>query len=171
MGGPDCWPAAEDAPSRKENTAAARGRSSDVRIAATGSASSVLRAEGQESGAGRWLEIPVPTPSFHEDAPLCRLGVPDLPRDITPTRLARLWTARAQPSLRLRRISVGQRFGAGPRGSKGGAIYQFETQRPVGVAGGVGAGGVGGLDQGCGDLGEAGQGRRLDLHHVRFVPV
>ena len=35
----------------------------------------------------------------------------------------------------------------------------------------MGGGGVGRLDQGCGDLGEASQRRHLDLHHVRCVAV
>ncbi len=74
-------------------------------------------------------------------------------------------------SLSLRRIGVGPGFGAGPQGSKRVPIYQLEAQRPVGVTGGVGRGGIRRLDQGRGDPGEAGQGRRLDLHHVGCVTV
>ena len=57
-------------------------------------------------------------------------------------------------------------FGAGPRGSWDGPGDQFEAEGPVGIARGVGTGGVGLSDQ-CGrDLGEAGQRWRLDLNDV-----
>jgi len=73
----------------------------NARIAATGSASTVLRAQGQESGAGRWLELSVPTLSFFEYAHLCGLAVPDLSKEVIPTRLAQLSTAQAEEVLDL----------------------------------------------------------------------
>ncbi len=74
---------------------------SRARVVATGSASTLLRGQGQESGAGRWLEVSVPTLSFYEYAHLCNLAVPDLPRSIVPTRLPDLRPSQAEEILNL----------------------------------------------------------------------
>ncbi|MDR1134607.1 MAG: ATP-binding protein [Clostridiales Family XIII bacterium] len=50
---------------------------SDVRLAATGSASPVLEKGASDSGTGRWRVLKVPTMSFYEYCEL--LSVPDLP--------------------------------------------------------------------------------------------
>lgn len=51
----------------------------DTRIIATGSASPALMKGNQESGAGRWSVIQVPTMSFYEYCGLLKIDLPQLP--------------------------------------------------------------------------------------------
>ncbi len=53
----------------------------DTQVVATGSASPALIKGNQESGAGRWSVIPVPTLSFYEYCELLKLDRPELPED------------------------------------------------------------------------------------------
>ena len=59
----------------------------DTKMVATGSASPVLIKGSQESGAGRWSAIQVPTMSFYEYCELLNLDRPDLPDDLKITPL------------------------------------------------------------------------------------
>ena len=56
-------------------------------MVATGSASPVLVKGSQESGAGRWSAIQVPTLSFYEYCELLNVDRPDLPDDLKITPL------------------------------------------------------------------------------------
>ena len=53
----------------------------DTQVVATDSASPALIKGNQESGAGRWSVIPVPTLSFYEYCELLKLDRPELPED------------------------------------------------------------------------------------------
>jgi len=57
------------------------------KIAATGSASSLLAVHGAETGVGRWVDIKIPTLSFYEYCELKKVPMPVLPTDIKPTQL------------------------------------------------------------------------------------
>ena len=59
----------------------------DTQVVATGSASPALIKGNQESGAGRWSVIQVPTMSFYEYCELLELDKPDLPVDLKPTQM------------------------------------------------------------------------------------
>ena len=59
----------------------------DTHAVATGSASPALIRGNQESGAGRWSVISVPTMSFYEYCELLNLERPDLPKDLKVTPL------------------------------------------------------------------------------------
>lgn len=59
----------------------------DTKVVATGSASPALIKGNQESGAGRWSVIPVPTMSFYEYCELLDLERPELPSDFKPTQM------------------------------------------------------------------------------------
>lgn len=59
----------------------------DTQIVATGSASPALVKGNQESGAGRWSVIQVPTMSFYEYCELLNLDRPNLPKDLKVTPL------------------------------------------------------------------------------------
>ncbi|HIV80957.1 MAG TPA: ATP-binding protein [Candidatus Avanaerovorax faecigallinarum] len=59
----------------------------DTKVVATGSASPVLVKGSQESGAGRWSAIQVPTLSFYEYCELLDVDRPDLPDDLKITPL------------------------------------------------------------------------------------
>ena len=60
----------------------------DTRVVATGSASPALIKGNQESGAGRWSVIPVPTMSFYEYCELLDLERPELPENFfKPTQM------------------------------------------------------------------------------------
>ncbi len=59
----------------------------DTHIVATGSASPALMKGSQESGAGRWSVIRVPTMSFYEYCELLELDRPDIPKDLKVTTL------------------------------------------------------------------------------------
>lgn len=59
----------------------------DTKMVATGSASPVLIKGSQESGAGRWSAIQVPTLSFYEYCELLNVDRPDLPDDLKITPL------------------------------------------------------------------------------------
>lgn len=59
----------------------------DTRVVATGSASPALMKGSQESGAGRWTVIQVPTMSFYEYCELLGIDRPDLPEDLKITSL------------------------------------------------------------------------------------
>lgn len=58
-----------------------------IKIMATGSASPVFSDKITESGLGRWTIIHVPTLSFYEYCELLNIEVPDLPKDLKPTRM------------------------------------------------------------------------------------
>ena len=62
----------------------------ETRMVATGSASPVLIRGGQESGAGRWSVIQVPTLSFYEYCSLIGKGDIDLPKSLKPTAFGSL---------------------------------------------------------------------------------
>ena len=59
----------------------------DTQVVATGSASPSLIKGNQESGAGRWSVIQVPTMSFYEYCELLELDRPTLPKDLKVTQL------------------------------------------------------------------------------------
>ena len=54
----------------------------DTQVIATGSASPALIKGNQESGAGRWSVISVPTMSFYEYCALLDLDLPQIPEDL-----------------------------------------------------------------------------------------
>lgn len=57
----------------------------DTKVVATGSASPALVKGSNESGAGRWSVIPVPTLSFYEYCALIGIKGIDLPKNLRPT--------------------------------------------------------------------------------------
>ena len=59
----------------------------DTQVVATGSASPALIKGNQESGAGRWSVIPVPTMSFYEYCELLNLDRPELPKTFKATQM------------------------------------------------------------------------------------
>ena len=59
----------------------------DTHIVATGSASPALMKGNQESGAGRWTVIQVPTMSFYEYCELLNLDRPQLPPSLKITQM------------------------------------------------------------------------------------
>ena len=59
----------------------------DTQVVATGSASPALIKGNQESGAGRWTVIRVPTMSFYEYCELLELARPELPQNLKITLL------------------------------------------------------------------------------------
>ena len=62
----------------------------DTHVVATGSASPVLVKGNQESGAGRWTIIQVPTMSFYEYCELLGLEQPELPDGFKATNMLRM---------------------------------------------------------------------------------
>lgn len=59
----------------------------DTRVVATGSASPALIKGNQESGAGRWTVIQVPTMSFYEYCEILDLDRPELPKNLKITQM------------------------------------------------------------------------------------
>ena len=59
----------------------------DTNVVATGSASPALIKGNQESGAGRWTVIQVPTMSFYEYCEILDLNRPDLPKTLKITQM------------------------------------------------------------------------------------
>ena len=59
----------------------------DTNVVATGSASPALMKGNQESGAGRWSVIQVPTMSFYEYCEILDLDRPDLPKGLKATQM------------------------------------------------------------------------------------
>ena len=59
----------------------------DTNVVATGSASPALMKGNQESGAGRWTVIQVPTMSFYEYCELLNLDRPQLPKTLKMTQM------------------------------------------------------------------------------------
>jgi predicted AAA+ superfamily ATPase len=59
----------------------------DTQVVATGSASPALIKGDQESGAGRWTVIQIPTMSFYEYCELLELARPELPQNLKITLL------------------------------------------------------------------------------------
>lgn len=59
----------------------------DTHVVATGSASPALMKGNQESGAGRWSVIQMPTMSFYEYCELLDLNKPELPKDLKTTQM------------------------------------------------------------------------------------
>ena len=57
------------------------------RMAATGSASPVLKKKAAESGAGRWTVVQAPTMSFYEYCELLDVIRPEIPENVKPTSL------------------------------------------------------------------------------------
>lgn len=62
----------------------------DTNVVATGSASPALIKGNQESGAGRWTVIQVPTMSFYEYCELLNLDRPKLPDTLKMTQMLRM---------------------------------------------------------------------------------
>ncbi|WP_232336775.1 ATP-binding protein [Planococcus lenghuensis] len=62
----------------------------EYKIVATGSASPLISSKINESGAGRWTQIKVPTLSFYEYIELIRVPKPVLENGIKPTSLVQL---------------------------------------------------------------------------------
>ena len=62
----------------------------DTNVVATGSASPALMKGNQESGAGRWSVIQVPTMSFYEYCEILDLDRPDLPKGLKATHMLRM---------------------------------------------------------------------------------
>ena len=62
----------------------------DTQVVATGSASPALIKGNQESGAGRWTVIQVPTMSFYEYCEILNLDRPELPKDFKATQMLRM---------------------------------------------------------------------------------
>lgn len=62
----------------------------DTHVVATGSASPTLMKGSQESGAGRWSVIPVPTMSFYEYCELLDIDRPELPETLKITPMLRM---------------------------------------------------------------------------------
>lgn len=62
----------------------------DTKVVATGSASPALIKGNQESGAGRWSVIQVPTMSFYEYCEILNLDRPELPKKLKVTGLLRM---------------------------------------------------------------------------------
>ena len=62
----------------------------DTHVVATGSASPALMKGNQESGAGRWSVIQVPTMSFYEYCEILDLDRPEFPRSLKPTHMLRM---------------------------------------------------------------------------------
>ncbi len=59
----------------------------DTRVVATGSASPALIKGNQESGAGRWTVIQIPTMSFYEYCEILNLYRPELPKNLKMTQM------------------------------------------------------------------------------------
>ena len=62
----------------------------DTNVVATGSASPALIKGNQESGAGRWTVIQVPTLSFYEYCELLNLDRPELPKTFKATHMLQM---------------------------------------------------------------------------------
>ena len=62
----------------------------DTNVVATGSASPALIKGNQESGAGRWTAIQVPTLSFYEYCELLNLDRPELPKTFKATQMLQM---------------------------------------------------------------------------------
>lgn len=62
----------------------------DTNVVATGSASPALIKGNQESGAGRWTAIQVPTMSFYEYCELLNLDRPELPKNFKVTQMLQM---------------------------------------------------------------------------------
>ena len=62
----------------------------DTEVVATGSASPALMKGNQESGAGRWSVIQVPTMSFYEYCELIGTDRPELPKNLKATGMLRM---------------------------------------------------------------------------------
>lgn len=77
----------------------------DIRMVATGSASPALVKGNQESGAGRWTVIQVPTMSFYEYCELLNLPRPQLPETLKITHMLRMTQPeRSQIMLQLQKV-------------------------------------------------------------------
>ena len=59
----------------------------ETQVVATGSASPALIKGNQESGAGRWTVIQVPTMSFYEYCEILNLDRPELPKNLKATQM------------------------------------------------------------------------------------
>lgn len=77
----------------------------DTQVVATGSASPALMKGDQESGAGRWSVIQVPTMSFYEYCELLDLDRPELPKELKVTPLLHMsQQARTQIMMQLSKV-------------------------------------------------------------------
>lgn len=81
----------------------------DTRVVATGSASPALMKGNQESGAGRWTVIQVPTMSFYEYCELLDLDRPQLPQSLKVTQMTRM-TRQEQAGIMLQLSKVQNHF-------------------------------------------------------------
>ena len=77
----------------------------ETHIVATGSASPALVKGNEESGAGRWTVIQVPTMSFYEYCELLGINKPQLPSDLRPIQMVKMTQQdRTQIMLRLQAV-------------------------------------------------------------------
>lgn len=77
----------------------------DTKVVATGSASPALMKGNQESGAGRWSVIQVPTMSFYEYCELLDLDRPDIPKSLKATSMLHMsQQERTQVMLQLSKV-------------------------------------------------------------------
>lgn len=77
----------------------------DTKVVATGSASPALVKGNQESGAGRWSVIQVPTMSFYEYCELLKLDQPKIPKKLKATSLLHMTQQeRTQVMLQLSKV-------------------------------------------------------------------
>ena len=77
----------------------------DTQVVATGSASPALMKGSQESGAGRWSVIQVPTMSFYEYCELLNVDRPQLPDNLKITPMLRMTQQqRAQIMMQLSKV-------------------------------------------------------------------
>jgi len=77
----------------------------DTNVVATGSASPALMKGNQESGAGRWTVIQVPTMSFYEYCELLNLDRPQLPKTLKMTQMLHMTqTERSRIMMQLQKV-------------------------------------------------------------------
>jgi len=81
----------------------------DTNVVATGSASPALIKGNQESGAGRWTVIQVPTLSFYEYCELLNLDRPELPKTFKATHMLQM-TRQDQARIMLQLSKVQNHF-------------------------------------------------------------
>ena len=81
----------------------------ETHVVVTGSASPALMKGNQESGAGRWTTIQVPTMSFYEYCELLELDKPDLPKSLKPVHLLKM-TQQERTSIMLQMSKVQNHF-------------------------------------------------------------
>ncbi|MBE6940440.1 MAG: ATP-binding protein [Ruminococcaceae bacterium] len=81
----------------------------DTQVVATGSASPALIKGNQESGAGRWTVIQVPTMSFYEYCEILNLDRPELPKNFKATHMLHM-TQQARTRIMMQLSKVQNHF-------------------------------------------------------------